>query len=78
MKNYIFLTTEGYTFQPSTNSIEPDIENAQVIGFSSGLNEEDAFKTLLETNEYLLETEFNEIFCYPLEDNYSKSKKCFF
>jgi hypothetical protein len=78
MKSYIFLTTEGHTFQPGTDSMGPDIENAQVIGFASGLNEEDAFKNLLETDNYLLKTKFNEVFCYPLMDNYTNSQKYFY
>ncbi len=66
MKTYIFLTSEGYTFQPNSDSIEPDIENYQVIGFSAGENEEEAFERLLQENEYLLETSFDEIYCYQL------------
>lgn len=31
MKKYIFLTTEGYTYQPNSESIEPDCDNAQLI-----------------------------------------------
>ena len=36
MKNYMFITAEGFTCQPDSESIEPDIENLQVIGFDSG------------------------------------------
>lgn len=36
LKKYIFLTQEGYTYQPNTQSIEPDIENLQVTGFALG------------------------------------------
>jgi hypothetical protein len=34
MKDFIFITFEGYTFQPNSNSDIPDIENMQVVGFS--------------------------------------------
>ncbi len=80
MKCYIFLTLEGYTFQPESNFnvMEPDIENLQVIGFASGLNQEDAFKNLLEEDESLLETKFNEVFCYRLSDSYEDSKRYFY
>ncbi len=64
MKTYIFLTTEGYTCQPGSESIEPDIENCQVIGSAEGENEEEAFARLLQENKYLLETSFSEVYCY--------------
>lgn len=33
MKHFVSITTEGFTFQPDFESIEPDIENCQVLGF---------------------------------------------
>ena len=48
IKKYIFLTVEGYTFQPGSKSVEPDIENLQVIGFSQGKDSKDAFQNLLK------------------------------
>ena len=47
MNNYLFLTNEGYTYQPDSESIEPDCENAQLIGIASGDTQEDAFKNLI-------------------------------
>ena len=46
MKDFIFITFEGYTFQPNSESDIPDIENMQVIGFSKGLNSKEAFENL--------------------------------
>jgi len=76
MKNYIFITEEGVTYQPNSTSPEPDIENCQVIGFAKGNNEDKAFKNLIKENEYLLDTNFNEIICVALknEDYYKKAK----
>jgi len=76
MKNYIFITEEGVTYQPNSTSSEPDIENCQVIGFAKGNNEDEAFKNLKKENEYLLDTNFNEIICMELknEDYYKKAK----
>ncbi|RLC36428.1 MAG: hypothetical protein DRH33_07030 [Candidatus Nealsonbacteria bacterium] len=76
MKNYIFITEEGVTYQPNSTSPEPDIENCQVIGFVKGNNEDEAFKNLKKENEYLLDTNFNEIICMELknEDYYKKAK----
>lgn len=78
LKRYIFLTQEGHTFQPNTQSMEPDIENLQVTGFALGLNPDDAFQTLLNENECLLQTKFDEIFCYQLDDHHEESKKYFY
>ncbi|MCT7465337.1 hypothetical protein [Aliarcobacter cryaerophilus] len=68
MKDFIFITFEGYTFQPNSNSDIPDIENMQVVGFSKGLNSKEAFENLKTKNSYLLETTFNEIISIELKD----------
>jgi hypothetical protein len=73
MKSYIFLTSEGYTYQPDSESIEPDIDNLQVIGISEGNNSQMAFENLIKKSEYLLETTFDEIFCYELSKNFRDS-----
>lgn len=75
IKNFIFLTIEGFTFQPYSTSIEPDIENLQVIGFAQGVNAQVAFEHLLEENTYLNNTNFNEIFSMELAES---CKKIFF
>lgn len=72
-KNFIFLTHEGFTFQPDSKNMEPDIENLQVIDFSYGMNAEDAFEHLLQHNEYLLDTSFDEIFSLELANGNKKS-----
>ena len=76
MKSYVFITEEGVTYQPNSISPEPDIENCQVIGFAKGNNEDEAFKNLTKDNEYLLDTNFNEIICMELknEDYHDKAK----
>lgn len=67
-KDFIFITFEGYTFQPNSNSDIPDIENMQVIGFSKGLNSKEAFENLKIKSSYLQETNFNEIISIELKD----------
>jgi len=67
MNSYIFITTEGYTFQPESDSIDPDIENCQLIGFAKGKNPRDAFDNLIQENDYLLETTFDELICLELK-----------
>ena len=67
MKSYIFITSEGYTFQPGSESVEPDIENCQVIGFAQGENPDKAFQNLISENVYLMQTSFDEIICFELK-----------
>ncbi|MCW8954193.1 MAG: hypothetical protein OQK48_04555 [Sulfurimonas sp.] len=67
-KKYIFITFEGFTFQPYSESDVPDIENMQVIGFSEGKDKKEAFKNLLVNQQYLKDTTFNEIIALELAD----------
>ena len=79
MKSYIFITTEGFTYQPNSESPEPDIENCQVIGFAKGKNLDEAFDNLIAENEYLLERNFDEVIGYELKnEDYHKFSKSFY
>ena len=44
------MTFEGHTYQPYSESIEPDIENLQVIGISEGNTSRMAFENLIKEN----------------------------
>jgi len=66
MKSYVFITSEGYTFQPGSEAIEPDIDNCQVVGFVQGEDEQEAFENLVGANAHLLETTFDELICFEL------------
>jgi hypothetical protein len=67
MNSYIFFTKEGYTFQPQSESDIPDIENLQVVGFASGIDEQKAFENLVAENNWLKSASFNEIQCLQLK-----------
>jgi hypothetical protein len=78
MKSYIFLTSEGYTFQPDSESTVPDIWNCQVIGLARGIDEKDAFQNLINENPYLLDTNFDQLICLELKYiHYNKHKHHF-
>ena len=72
MKRYIFLTDGGYTFQPGSESIEPDVENLQVLGIVDGDTPEHAFDNLIAENPWLKASSFTSTFCY--EVNYIENK----
>ena len=79
MGAYIFITTEGYTYQPGSEAVEPDIKNCQVLGFAKGNDSYAAFCVLLQENAYLLETSFDEVVCLELKDeDYGGRKRCFY
>ncbi|MGD2094066.1 MAG: hypothetical protein PVH77_03565 [Phycisphaerales bacterium] len=73
MKSYIFITAEGYTYQPESESVEPDIENCQVIGFAKGEDSQQALQNMIQENKNLLETTFDELICYELKNFDEKS-----
>ena len=77
---WVFLTKEGCSFQPGEDDSlgQLDSNNLQVIGFTKGINQDDAFKNLKNENEHLTETTFNEVFCYPLLEDYEDSRKHFY
>ena len=68
MRYFIFLTEEGYTFQPNSESDIPDIENLQVLGTASGEDEKKAFNNFVKENEYLLDTDFENVIAMELKD----------
>ena len=76
MRAFIFVTHEGYTFQPASEAEEPDIENLQVLGFALGVDEEQAFQNLKADYTYLLKTSFDETLCLELrhEDYFARIK----
>ncbi|NQV17010.1 MAG: hypothetical protein HQ534_00485 [Armatimonadetes bacterium] len=78
MNRFIFISNEGYTYQPNSNTDIPDIENSQVIGFSSGKDEVEALNNLLEENKYIKETSFDQIISYQLSSDSERSKKYFY
>lgn len=67
MKKYVFITSEGFTFQPGSESAEPDIENLQVVGFAKGNSPEEAINSLLKTSPHIAETSFDEVTALELK-----------
>jgi len=68
MRHFIFLTQEGYTFQPNSESDVPDIENMQVLGVATGEDANAAFNRFIKENEYLLNTDFDQVLAMELKD----------
>ena len=75
MTQYIFFTDEGYTYQPGSVEVEPDVENLQILGFARGRNARDAFHTLLRDNPWLHETTFCHVVSMPLAGGWETSEQ---
>ncbi len=58
---YIYITFEGFTFQPNSESDVSVIENMQAVGFACAKDKKEAFENLLINSSYLKDTVFNEI-----------------
>jgi hypothetical protein len=75
MNNYIFLTDEGYTFQPETEDEPVEIENLQVIGFARGTDGISAYQNLLSANPQLKEKALERVFCFQWDRDFEGSRK---
>jgi hypothetical protein len=68
MNSYIFLTDEGYTFQPETEEEPIEIDSLQMIGTAKGTDAMHAYRNLLADNPQLQEKRFEKIFCYQVDE----------
>ncbi len=57
MRHFIFTTKEGYTSTP----LDKDIENLQVLGIVSGIDEKEALATLMRENPHLEDSGFEDV-----------------
>jgi len=77
INHYIFLTNEGFTYQPVIDDTLDDdenrVENTQVLGYASGVSPEDAFNHLLEESPWIKETTFHEVFSVPLSSSFPEN-----
>jgi hypothetical protein len=67
MKNFIFLSSEGSTYQPQSTSIDPDADNLQVVGFGSGGDEKEALTDLLRKSDHLRDMAFDEVWALEVD-----------
>lgn len=67
MNSYVFLTDEGYTFQPETEEQPVVIDTLRMIGTAIGSDAMHAYRNLLSENPHLQEKKFERIFCYQTD-----------
>lgn len=61
VRNFIFYTNEGFTFQPSSEEDLLEVENCQVLGWGKGNSAEKAFENFKEENSWLKKLRFDRI-----------------
>lgn len=74
MKSFLFYTTQGYTFSPCEDTVEPDVENCQILGWEKGETTESAYVRLLANNPWIKEKEFTKVVGVEIVEG---SEKCF-
>ena len=55
MKEYIIISSEGYTQSPMSQ----DVQNQQVLGYEFGADENDAKESFFNHNNWLVKTGFD-------------------
>jgi len=71
IKDYIFYTTEGTTFQPLLTAEYPDypdVENCQILGWAKGCNPKEAFESLKRECPWICDSSFEEVIASELKD----------
>jgi hypothetical protein len=64
MRHFIFVTNEGFTTTP----LDMDIENLQVLGIASGIDEKEAFVTFIRENPHLEDSGFEDTVAMELKN----------
>lgn len=72
-KIFMFLTSDGITFS-SCKKTEPDVDNFQVLGWAEGCTEEDAFHNFVNSNRWILETDFEEVISVEVKSRVHEGK----
>ncbi|MFZ2975276.1 MAG: hypothetical protein WA055_01425 [Candidatus Moraniibacteriota bacterium] len=71
IKNFIFYTTEGYTFYPGSEDNFPEVENCQILGWGKGNDVKEAFDNFTQKNKWLKESLFDNVIGAELKDEKS-------
>jgi len=70
---FLFLTPDGFTYSSSRKTY-PDVDNFQILGHGEGVNEDEAFKSFIRENKWILDTDFKEIICIEVKSKISQGK----
>jgi hypothetical protein len=73
MKKYIFITPEGLSFKPSSDSPEPDQMDMQILSFGQEHTLEDTLNDLIEFNGNAVENRHQGSFSIRIERNNHKN-----
>ena len=68
IKDFIFYTTEGTTFQPLLTAEYPDVENCQILGWAKGYNPKEAFESLKRECPWICNSTFEKVIAAELKN----------
>ena len=71
---FLFITPDGVTYS-SPKHIYPDVDNLQILGYSEGVNEEEAFDSFIQENKWISDTDFKEVICIEIKTKIFQGKK---
>jgi hypothetical protein len=66
MKEFLFFTTQGFTYDPNNK----EIENMQILGSGIGADILEAFKCFKDNHVYLKEYAFTDVIAVECAGNY--------
>jgi hypothetical protein len=69
MKKYIFITPEGLTYKPNSDSPNPDFVNLQIFDFYRGSSVQDTLSDLIEFNVNPVENRADGPYSLRIESN---------
>ena len=69
MKNYLFLTDEGYCYDP----LNKEIPNMQLLGSAEGNDILEAFKHFKENESYLSKFSFKNVIALEFVDGFIRN-----
>ncbi|MDY0122956.1 hypothetical protein [Sulfurimonas sp.] len=69
MKNFIFFTTDGFTFDPNNKPIN----NMQILGSEEGEDILEAFKNFKVSHSYLKEYAFKDVTAIECVDDFIRN-----
>ena len=68
VRNFIFYTKEGFTFQPNPESDMSDVENCQILGWGKGRTSTEAFDDFKKESLWLKNLRFKKVTGVELKD----------
>ncbi len=71
---FMFVTPDGVTYSSPEKEF-PDVENFQILGYGEGTDEEEAFNFFIQNNNWIFNTDFENVICIEVKSRIFQGKK---